>query len=113
MFSEIFGNTVKASSSSGTVNTNKFPYKSELMKNGQFLQASGGGKLHVFMSSLPKVGSKALNVREQHGTVNGTQPLTVMQPCSKEYRELAEDAASNAVNPNFQTWLKPSWNEIK
>lgn len=61
-------------------------------------QESNGGKLHVFMSSLPKIGSKALSMREQNGLVNGTQPLTVMEPASKEFRELGEDAAQNMVS---------------
>lgn len=57
-----------------------------------------GGKLHVFLSSLPKVGSKNLVMREHHGPVNGSQPLSIMTPATKEYRELAEHAANNMVS---------------
>ena len=56
-----------------------------------------GGKLHVFASSLPKVGTKALVVRDAGGRTNEREPLKLMEPASKEYRELAESAADGMV----------------
>lgn len=56
-----------------------------------------GGKLHVFLSSLPKVGTKALVVRDAGGRANEKEPLKVMEPASTEYRKLAETAAEAQV----------------
>ena len=61
------------------------------------MQEGKGGKLLVFLSSLPKTGSKALVVREHVGQTLGTQPLNSMVPATKEYRELAELAANHQV----------------
>lgn len=56
-----------------------------------------GGKLHAFLTCLPKVGSKALVVRDQGGKANEKEPLKGMEPASVEYRQLAESAAEGMV----------------
>ena len=56
-----------------------------------------GGKLHAFISTLPKVGARALVMRDMGSRANVKEPLKVMESASKEYRVLAELAAENLV----------------
>ncbi|KAK9908279.1 hypothetical protein WJX75_005414 [Coccomyxa subellipsoidea] len=62
----------------------------------QLLKSGTGGKLHVFASSLPKVGKGALAQRgEQAGD---RDPQKVQEPAIKAYREMAADAAEFQVS---------------
>lgn len=60
------------------------------------LQVGEGGKLHVFMTSLPRnAGKHSLVAREtSHGQED---PLTTLQPNSKSFLELAKTAAEYQV----------------
>ena len=60
-----------------------------------------GGKLHVFLSCLPKVGSKALAVRDMGSKVSDKEPLKSMQPGTPDYRRLAESAAESMVHTDL------------
>ena len=51
---------------------------------------------------MPKIGSKALVVRDQGGKTNEKEPLKGMEPASTEYRQLAESAAEGMVRMLFQ-----------
>jgi hypothetical protein len=65
----------------------------------QLLKSGTGGKLHVFASSLPKVGKGALAQRgEQAGD---RDPQKVQEPAIKAYREMAADAAEFQACPHF------------
>lgn len=58
----------------------------------------------MFLSCLPKVGTKALAVREQGGKTNEKEPMKVMEPASlPEFRKLAESAAEGMVSPTLST----------
>ena len=62
------------------------------------MQGGVGGKLHVFLSSLPKVGSKALDVRDLGSKTSDKEPLKNMAPASIDYRRIAESAAESMVS---------------
>ena len=70
----------------------------------QLLKSGTGGKLHVFASSLPKVGKGALTHRgEQAGD---RDPQKAQEPAIKAYREMAADAAEFQVFPLIPSVLK-------
>ena len=60
-------------------------------------QGGVGGKLHVFLSCLPKVGSNALAVRDLGSRTSDKEPMKNMMPASTEYRRMAESAAESMV----------------
>ena len=62
------------------------------------MQGVVGGKLHVFLSSLPKVGSKALSVRDLGSKASDKEPLKNMAPASVDYRRMAESAAESMAS---------------
>lgn len=61
------------------------------------MQGGTGGKLHVFLSCLPKVGSKSLTVRDTGSKVSDKEPLKSMTAASVDYRRMAESAAESMV----------------
>lgn len=63
-----------------------------------WVQGGVGGKLHVFLSSLPKVGSKALSVRDMGSKASDKEPLKNMAPASTDYRRMAESAAESMAS---------------
>ena len=63
-----------------------------------WLQARWGGKVLVFMSSLPKLGAHALTLRGASvQKADDKAAQTVMQPASKDYAALAGEAAEHQV----------------
>lgn len=72
---------------------------SEHSCGGLQAQEGVGGKLHVFTSSLPKLGLHALTPRQASTTSDNQQKQTVLLPQHKGYREMAEDAAEHQVPP--------------
>lgn len=67
----------------------------------QVLKAGTGGKLCVFASTLPKVGTAALSQREQGRPLNGTaaekEVQKVQEPAHKHFRDMAANAADFQV----------------
>ena len=61
------------------------------------VQEGFGGKLHVFMSSLPKLGLHALTPRQASPASDNQQKQTGLLPQHKGYQEMAEDAAEHQV----------------
>lgn len=61
------------------------------------LQEGVGGKLHVFMSSLPKLGLHALTPRQATAPSDNQQKQTALLPQHKGYRQMAENAAEHQV----------------
>ena len=61
-----------------------------------FVKAATGGKLHVFLTSLPKVGAHALPVRDGGMGAEG-KDTKIMQPATKDYPALATRAAEAQV----------------
>ena len=73
------------------------------------MQGGVGGKLHVFLSCLPKVGARALTVRDSGARVNDKEPLKSMLPASTDYRRMAEGAAESMVSsPIIHLRLPPA-----
>lgn len=64
------------------------------------VQDTPGGKLHVFMSALPRAGVGSLQRRTTEGLAAAEKPLTIMAPEGKFYSRLADDAADHQVD-NF------------
>lgn len=63
----------------------------------QLLKSATGGKLHVFASTLPKVGRAALTNRADQGRTGDKDPQKVQEPAVKDYRDMASDAAEFQV----------------
>ncbi|KAK9809653.1 hypothetical protein WJX73_000552 [Symbiochloris irregularis] len=63
----------------------------------QALKEGVGGKLHVFMTTLPKAGIHALQMREGNVAAEG-KDAKVMLPASKDYSALATQAADAQVS---------------
>lgn len=61
------------------------------------LQDGSGGKLHVFISTLPKLGLHALTPRQGSASNNSQQKQTALQPAHKGFQTMAEDAAEHQV----------------
>jgi len=61
------------------------------------LQEGLGGKLHVFMSSLPKLGLHGLTPRQAAPATDNQQKQMVLLPAHKGYQQMAEDAAEHQV----------------
>ncbi|KAL0036794.1 hypothetical protein WJX79_010207 [Trebouxia sp. C0005] len=57
-----------------------------------------GGKLHVFMSSLPKLGLHGLTPRHAGPATDNQQKQMVLLPAHKGYQQMAEDAAEHQVS---------------
>lgn len=57
-----------------------------------------GGKLHVFMSSLPKLGLHGLTPRQAGPATDNQQKQMVLLPAHKGYQQMAEDAAEHQVS---------------
>ena len=60
-------------------------------------QEGWGGKLHVFMSSLPRLGLHALTPRQAAAPTDTQQKQTALMPQHKGYQQMAEDAAEHQV----------------
>lgn len=61
------------------------------------LQDGVGGKLHLFVSSLPKLGLHGLTPRQGSPSNNSQQKQSVLQPAHKGFQTMAEDAAEHQV----------------
>ena len=61
------------------------------------LQEGLGGKLHVFMSTLPKLGLHGLTPRQAGPATDNQQKQMVLLPAHKGYQQMAEDAAEHQV----------------
>lgn len=62
------------------------------------LKEGWGGKLHVFMSSLPRLGLHALTPRQAAAPTDTQQKQTALMPQHKGYQQMAEDAAEHQVS---------------
>lgn len=62
-----------------------------------WLQEGAGGKLHVFMSSLPKLGLHALTPRPANPATDNQQKQMSLLPAHKGFQHMAEDAAEHQV----------------
>ena len=60
-------------------------------------QAGSGGKLHVFMSSRPSAGAHALQQRDAPVGAGSKDPLAIMDPAGKDYKDIAIAAADAQV----------------
>lgn len=65
------------------------------------MQDGVGGKLHLFVSSLPKLGVHGLAPRQAAPSNNSQQKQTVLQPAHKGFQAMAEDAAEHQVCPSL------------
>ena len=65
-----------------------------------------GGKLHLFVSSLPKLGVHGLTPRQAAPSNNSQQKQTVLQPAHKGFQTMAEDAAEHQVCSSFFTAVR-------
>lgn len=61
------------------------------------LEGTPGGKLHVFMGALPRVGLGSLEARSPHGVAAVEEPLAVMAPQGKFFTDLGKHAADNQI----------------
>lgn len=61
-------------------------------------QGATGGKLHVFMSSLPRNGAHALRQREAPMGSSAKDALAIMAPALPDYKALAVTAADAQVH---------------
>jgi len=66
------------------------------------LQEGLGGKLHVFMSTLPKLGLHGLTPRQAGPATDNQQKQMVLLPAHKGYQQMAEDAAEHQVQQLVQ-----------
>jgi len=77
------------------------------------LQEGLGGKLHVFMSSLPKLGLHGLTPRQAGPATDNQQKQTILLPAHKGYQQMAEDAAEHQVqqlvHPLYRLHLAAFW----
>lgn len=69
------------------------------------MQGGVGGKLHVFLSCLSKVGSNALTVRDTGSNQSEKEPMKTMLPASTEYRKIGEQAAERMVRTIDASYL--------
>lgn len=60
------------------------------------LKAGSGGQLHVFLSSLPKVGAMSLTLRDSQPGERDNQEA--LQPNGKDWKKLAEEVAEFQVS---------------
>ena len=69
-------------------------------------QGGSGGKLHVFMSSRPSAGAHALQQRDAPMGAGSKDPLTIMAPASKDYKDIAITAADAQVLMQLQCYVR-------
>ena len=60
-------------------------------------QEGVGGKLHVFMSTLPKLGLHALTPRQAGPATDNQQKQMALLPAHKGFQQMAEAAAEHQV----------------
>ena len=73
-------------------------------------QDGSGGKLHVFISSLPKLGLHGLTPRQGSAPNNSQQKQSVLQPAHKGFQTMAEDAAEHQVRTSAShPATQPAW----
>jgi hypothetical protein len=72
------------------------------------LQEGLGGKLHVFMSTLPKLGLHGLTPRQAGPATDNQQKQMVLLPAHKGYQQMAEDAAEHQVQQLYTTCIDSS-----
>ena len=65
------------------------------------VQGVGGGKLHVMLGSLSRIGAHALAARD--GNPGPATAMQLMQPHGKDYDQLAEAAAEAQVGLHPRT----------
>lgn len=71
------------------------------------MQEGVGGKLHLFVSSLPKLGVHGLTPRQAGPSSNSQQKQTVLQAAHKGFQTMAEDAAEHQVQ--YRQCRAPMW----